>query len=672
MVEATQSRRLTTIVALDVAGYSARTEADEARTTAEVAALRSVIEGIAGPRGGRVFSTAGDGFMLEFGSSLAAVEAAFALAEQCEPKVRVGVHLGDVVVQPNGDLLGHGVNVAARLMACSDPGAALVSADVRRTIRGPLAERLVSRGTLQLDKMTEKIEAFGLAAVGSAVGAAPSKSREPLLAVLPFDNLSDDREMQFFSDGVSEEIIQRLSRGARMKVIGRTSSFQFRGADKTARKVADELKCTHILDGSIRRAGGRVRISAHLVEAASQTTLWSDRYDRSLEDMFAVQDEIAEHIAVALDQTFTSFSTKAIDPSVYDLYLRASPRSYAPDELRTSVGLLEVTTQRAPHFAEAWGRLAYLRAWLRFYQPFADRAASADLVRREAERTLALDPQNVDALLAQLFLIPPFGRFGDHVAIVERIRQVPGVVDGQMYVGWYSRNVGWVRESLEETERAYRLDVLNPAWANLLALARMAAGRVAEAVPVFEDLMVRVPDMSFPVANLLRAKALLADWAAVDRLLDPSANFPLREFQDGVAFIQAKRNPTAENIGGIRSALAAHFKKTGCVDVSRLVYAAHLGLVDEAYHTAETARLGPRGAADDIMGPDGYRTALLFHAGMPELRNDPRFVPLCARLGLVEFWLATGKWPDCVDEVPYDFKAECEKARHIPIQEFGF
>ncbi len=672
MAEELQSRRLTTIVALDVAGYSARTEADEDRTTAEVAALRSVIEGIAGPRGGRVFNTAGDGFMLEFGSSLAAVEVAFALAERCEPKVRVGVHLGDVVVQPNGDLLGHGVNVAARLMARSDPGSALVSADVRRTIRGPLAERLVSRGNLQLDKMTETIEAFALAAAGSAVVTAPSRSCEPLLAVLPFDNLSDDREMQFFSDGVSEEIIQRLSRGARMKVIGRTSSFQFRGADKTARKVADELKCTHILDGSIRRAGGRVRISAHLAEAATQTTLWSDRYDRSLEDVFAVQDDISEHIAVALDQTFSSFSTKALDPSVYDLYLRASPRSYAPDELRSSVGLLEVATQRAPHFAEAWGRLANLRAWLRFYQPFAERAASADLVTREAERALALDPQNVDALLAQLFIIPPFGRFGDAVAIVERLRRAPGVVDGLMFVGWYSRNLGWVRESLEDTERAYRLDALNPLWANLVALARMAAGRVAEAVPLLEDMMARVPDMSFPVANLLRAKAFLEDWAAVDRLLDPSAKFPLREFQDGVAFIQAKRDPTPENISGIRSALEAHFEKTGSVDVSRLVYAAHLGLVDEAYRTAETARLGPRGTADDIMGPDGYRTALLFHAGMPELRDDPRFVPLCARLGLVEFWLATGRWPDCVDEVPYDFKAECEKARHIPMEEFGF
>jgi TolB-like protein len=672
MADDPPSRRLTTIVALDVAGYSARTEADEVRTAAEVAALRRVIEGIATARGGRVFNTAGDGFMLEFGSSLAAVEAALALAETCEPRVRVGVHLGDVVVQPNGDLLGHGVNVAARLMARSDPGAVLVSADVRRTIRGPVAARLVSRGSLQLEKMTETIEAFALGSAAPVTVAASPTSAEPLLAVLPFDNLSDDREMQFFSDGVSEEIIQRLSRGARMKVIGRTSSFQFRGADKSARNVAKELRCSHILDGSIRRAGGRVRVAAHLVQSVSQTTLWSDRYDRSLEDIFAVQDEIAEHIAAALDRTFTSFSTKAIDPAAYDLYLHASPKSYAPQELRTNIGLLEVATQRIPEFAEAWGRLAYLRSWLRLYQPFAERDASARLVAYEAGRALALDPHNVDAQLAQFFVLPPFGAFVEADIVMERVARAPGLGAGGIYVGWHLRAIGRLRESVEATEGAFLLDALNPMSANLVALSRMASGRVAEAVPVFEDLMERVPDMSFPIANLLRAQAFLEDWAAVDRLLDPAARHPLREFQDGLAFIRTKRDPTPENVGAIRSALAAHHSRTGCVDVSRLVYAAHLGLVEDAYHTAETACLGPRGTDDDIMGPDGYRTGLLFHAGMPELRNDPRFVPLCARLGLVDFWLATGRWPDCVDDVPYDFKAECEKARTVPVDAFRF
>ena len=269
-------------------------------------------------------------------------------------------------------------------------------------------------------------------------------------------------------------------------------------------------------------------------------------------------------------------------------------------------------------------------------------------------------------------MIPPFGRFVEGDAVVERIRQAPGPGDGGRYIGWYLRTMGRVRESLEETERAYRLDALDPMSANGLALARMAAGRLAEAVPVYEDLVTRVPDMSFPVSSLLRAYAFQQDWAAVDRLMELAAKRQLREFQDGLPFIRAKRDPTSQNISAWRSALEAHVKKTGCVDVSRLVYSAHLGLVDEAYRAAETACLGPIGTSDDMMGPDGYRTSLLFQAGMPELRNDARFARLCARLGLVEFWMATGKWPDCTDEVPYDFRAECARARHTPKQDFGF
>jgi TolB-like protein len=503
--------------------------------------------------------------------------------------------------------------------------------------------------------------------------AAPAEplaaTNEPLLAVLAFDNLSSDPEMQFFSDGISEEIIQRLSRGANLEVIAPTSSFQFRGERKA--EAAKSLRCSHVLDGSVRRAAERVRISAHLNEASSGTMLWSERYDRSLEDVFAVQDEISESIARALHQRFSSASTRTVDPAAYDLFLRASPKSFAPDELRAHVGLLEVVTERAPDFAEGWARLALLRAWLHLYQPFAERPASAALVSREAARALALDPQSIDAMTAQLFVVPPFGRFVEGDAIVERMQRTPGSDAARRYIGWYVRTMGRVRESLEETERAYRLDALDPMTANLVALARMAAGRVAEAVPVYEDLVERAPGMSFPVSSLLRAHALRQDWAAVDRLLALAAKRQLRELEAGLPFIRAKRDPTPENVGAWWNEVAAHVAKTGCIDVSRLVYAAHLGLVEEAYRAAEGARLGPAGTGDDVMGPDGYRTSLLFQAGMPELRNDPRFARLCARLGLVEFWTTTGKWPDCAAEVPYDFRAECEKTRHVPKDHFG-
>jgi len=663
-----------------------------------------------------------DGFLLLFERPIEGVR--FAMAYQARLRElgaafdsavtsRVGIHLGEVVLRENApedvargakpmEVEGLAKAIAARVMSLAGHGRILLTRAAydfaRRAAVGAKDEALLRwavHGRYALAGVADLVEVCEVAEPGPAALERPPDSEkahragdegtpdaaearplpksvttEPVLAVLAFDNLSSDPEMQFFSDGVSEEIIQRLARGAKLKVIGRTSSFQFRGDRKA--EAAQSLNCSHVLDGAIRRAAGRVRISAHLVEASSRTTLWSDRYDRGLEDIFAVQDEISENIAAALDRAFSSFSTQAVDPAVYDLYLRASPKSYAPDELRTHVGVLEVVTQRAPHFAQAWGRLAYLRSFLRFYQPFADRAASAALVAREAAHALALDAQSIDALAAQVFVMAPFGRFIEADAALERLRQAPGSGDARRYIGWFLRTMGRVRESLEETENAYRLDALDTMSANTVALARMAAGRVAEAVPVYEDLVVRVPDMSFPVTSLLRAYAFQQDWPAVDRLLALTAKRQLREFQDTLPFVRAKREPTPEHIGAWRSALETHVSKTGCVDVSRLVYAAHLGLVEEAYRAADAARLGPTGTSDDIMGPDAYRTSMLFQAGMPELRNDPRFARLCARLGLVEFWITTGKWPDCADEVPYHFKLECTKAQGVTKEEFGF
>jgi hypothetical protein len=333
---------------------------------------------------------------------------------------------------------------------------------------------------------------------------------------------------------------------------------------------------------------------------------------------------------------------------------------------------LEAAVQRAPNFAEAWGRLAYVRTWTRLYQPFVERAASAASVTREAERALALDPQNVDALTGQYFNFPPYGSFIASDAAMERVRKAPGRGEGQIYIGWHARTIGRARESAELTEETYPSDPLNPMFVMLTAMARMAIGQVAEAIPLLEDLMARSPGMIYPVVVLLRAFALLNDWPAVDKLLAAATNLPARAFDDGVMFVRAERNPTAENIGAMRDALEAHVARTGSVDVSRLVYAAHVGLVDDVYRIVESAHLGPRGSVDDVIGPDGYRTGMLFWKGMPEIRNDPRFVRLCARLGLVEFWLATQKWPDCADETPYDFKAACEEARSIPKEAFGF
>jgi TolB-like protein len=489
-----------------------------------------------------------------------------------------------------------------------------------------------------------------------------------LIAVLPFDNLSSDPAMEFFSDGVSGEIIQHLSRVANLKVVSRTSSFQFRGAQKAG--AGASLGCDYVVDGSIQRAAERVRVSAQLMETASRTTLWSERYDRGVEDIFAVQDDISQSIASALHRTISGVVIQHAPPAEYDLYLRSSPKSFAPDELRTSVRLLEIVTERAPRFGEAWGRVAYLRGFLHVYLPFAERPANAMRVEQDAATALSLDACNIDALAARCFIAPPFGGFIESDRSIEQLRRARGAGDGRRYIGWFMRHTGRLREALEETQEAFRLDRLDPMSINLLALAHMACGEIAAAIPLYEDLVARVPQMSFPISSLLRAHAFREDWDAVDRLLAIAATRPLREFQDTIPFVLAKRDP--KHINAWRGAFEAHIAKTGWVDIARLVYAAHLGLVDDAYRAADVVRLGPVGGAEDLMGPDGYRTALLFQANMPQLRDDARFPQLCARLGLVDFWMTTDKWPDCVAQTPYDFKLECARAQDTPREAFGF
>ena len=503
----------------------------------------------------------------------------------------------------------------------------------------------------------------------SPPGPVPLLPADPVLAVLPFDNLSTDTEMVFFSDGISEEIIQRLTRGANLKIIGRTSSFQFRGERKA--QAAAALRCSHVLDGSIRRAAGRIRIAAHLTETVGQTTLWSERFDGTLEDTFALQDEISEQIAAALHRTFESFSTPGIDPRDYDIYLRAALFSLAPDELRQAIPLLEGVTSRSKNFAEAWGRLALARAFHHMYSPFRDRAMVIARTREAATRALTLDPRSSEARLAELLIQPAYGAFVETEAAAGRVGSTPGGDGPGMFVGRFMRSVGRAREAAELSERAYRLNAFDPLYVNLYALSIMAVGCVAESVKVLEGVVARAPEMSFGVANLMRAYAFAGDWAGVDRLLDPAADRSFREFEAGVPFIRAKQSASEQAIGVVRQDLKDRVAKTGCLDVARMVYAAHLGLTDLVYQLAEGAHLGPRGDDTDIMGPDAYATGMLFWEIMPEIRRDPRFVTLCARLGLVDYWLETDKWPDCVDErLPYDFRAACEAHRDHPKDRF--
>lgn len=315
MTEDRVQRRLAAILAADVAGYSKLMGADEAGT---LAVLRDIWADHFNPvvtrHGGRVVKMMGDGALVEFASAVDSVECAVAIqnamaafnAGRDGPKVefRIGVNLGDIVIEGD-DIFGEGVNVAARLESQAPTNGVLVSEGIYAQVRGKVAVEFSDAGELALKNIAAAVRAWVWGGEGMPVAPAPAAPRDegPSIAVLPFTNMSGDPEQEYFSDGISEDIITDLSKVAGLMVVARNSSFVYKGRTVDIRTVGRELGVSSVLEGSIRRAGSRVRITAQLIDARTGAHLWGERYDRDLTDIFAVQDEVTLQIVGALRVT---------------------------------------------------------------------------------------------------------------------------------------------------------------------------------------------------------------------------------------------------------------------------------------------------------------------------------------------------------------------------------
>ena len=526
-------------------------------------------------------------------------------------------------------------------------------------------QRFVSRERAALAPMPS------LATVAAKSAPAPASAPETLLAVLPFDNLSSDAEMAYFSDGVSDDILGRIMRGSRLRVIGRTSSFQFRGADKP--KAAAALGASHVLDGSIRRAGNRVRIAAQLTEAASQTMLWSDKFDRDLEDIFAVQDEISQAIADALNAAFFPAKQAKVDPLAYDLFLRGKQFDSSPEAIHRNIELLEAAVKMEPAFADAWGTLAVQRYLGRVLVPWSERAPIDARIAECASRCLSLDPDNADAIIAELSMLQPFGDYLGHHAKIEQLLHVGrNSANALGVVGLYLEALGRPLEAVTISSRGAALDPLNYISNSIRAMSLWRSGAFEEGRTAEARVVETWPDSHHDLALLILAEAHAGNWAEVDRLTDPArlAQLPLREHRGVVQLVAGTRDPNVETRRAVLAPFIQMIELSGHADAATFLWIAELGGADAAYALLDRTKLGPSGGPTDVLGTNAYRTHMLFPAAYTRLRADPRFVKLCARLGLVEYWLATQKWPDCAEVVPYDFRAECEKYRDYPKDVF--
>ena len=389
-----ESRKLAAILAADVVGFSRLTGADEDRTLARLRALRSdLIDPTISVHHGRIVKRTGDGALVEFRSVVDAVRCAIevqnamvernvGVPEDRRIEFRIGIHLGDVVEEADGDLMGDGVNIAARLEGVAEPGAICLSEDAYRQVKGRLDLAVSDLGATQLKNIAEPVRVY-LLQVGVTAGAKPATQTEPAametprarlslpdkpsIAVLPFANMSGDAEQEYFVDGMVEDIITGLSRIKWLFVVARNSSFVYKGKPVDVRQVGRELGVRYVLEGGVRKAGNRVRITAQLIEAETGAHLWADRFDGALEDVFTLQDQITDRVvgivepSVQRSEIERSRRKRPENLDAYDPYLRAVPHmaSFMPADARIAAGFLEDALRLDPNYAPAHGLLAY-------------------------------------------------------------------------------------------------------------------------------------------------------------------------------------------------------------------------------------------------------------------------------------------------------------------------
>ena len=426
------SRKLVAVFAADVEGYSRLMGADEVGTLKGLTERRAILDRFIGEHRGRIANTAGDSVLAEFGSAVdavqCAVEAQTALAEANSSlapdrriSFRIGVHIGDVMVRA-GDLFGDGVNIAARLQTLANPGTVCISGATYDQVRKVLPMTFVDLGVQQVKNIQEPIRAFQVSAPSETQQAARERAAEaeslppmpdkPSIAVLPFENMSGDPEQEYFADGMVEEITTALSRFKWLFVIARNSSFTFKGQAVDVKEVGRRLGVRYVLEGSVRKASGKVRITGQLIDAVTGTHIWADRFERDLTDIFALQDEVTVAVVSAIQpkllQTEIAMATRRRPENLtaYDFYLRALQQYY----LTTREGAAEAIrlAHRALELDPRFGLVAALAGASHTRNVLWGYAADPQFDRKEAVRllrlALSLDDSDADALAWAAFI----------------------------------------------------------------------------------------------------------------------------------------------------------------------------------------------------------------------------------------------------------------------------
>ncbi|HSD09843.1 MAG TPA: adenylate/guanylate cyclase domain-containing protein [Candidatus Binatia bacterium] len=478
----TTKRRLAAVLSGDAVGYSRLMSEDEEATIAALGKARETFRSLIASHEGRVVDTAGDSVLAVFDSVVEALRSAVEIQEELRRRsedvpdarrmsFRIGVNVGDLVEQSDGTVYGDGVNIAARLQALAEPGGICVSELAFAQARNKLEARFEFLGEQQVKNIPEPVRAYRLLPRDRGASAEPkSLSSKPSIAVLPFENMSADPEQEYFSDGISEDLITALSRIRWLFVVARNSTFTYKGKAVDVKQVARELAVHFVLEGSVRKGGGRVRITAQLIDASTGSHVWAERYDRELADIFAVQDEITETIAAAIEPELAQFERERArrkppeSLDAWDLYQRGLWHiwQFGPRDNEEARGLLERATSLDTTFAPFFSALAlcYFQDHVFMFHPtenVLDKAFDA------ARRAVALDDKDATghAVLGRVYTAR-----GEHApSIVEletALRLNPSLSWAHYGLGMALVLTGRAEEGIREVDLAERLSPHDP------------------------------------------------------------------------------------------------------------------------------------------------------------------------------------------------------------------
>ena len=502
MAEERVERRLTAILAADVAGYSHLMGVDEEATHKHLKAhLSELVDPKIRQHRGHIIKSTGDGLLAEFASVVDAVRCATEIQRGMATRnsdtpgerridFRIGINVGDMIID-GGDIFGDGVNIAARLEGVAEPGGICVSGRVQEDAQGRVDVAFEDQGEQQLKNIARPVRVFRVR-IKENDKAAPSAlplPSKPSIAVLPFTNMSGDPEQEYFADGITEDLITGLSQIRWLFVIARNSTFVYRGRAVDVKQISRELGVRYLLEGSVRRVGNRIRISAQLIDGTTGTHHWAERYDREFTDIFALQDEITRSVAAAIEprmlaaEGIRSLARSPDDLDAWALVARALTYfgRISREDTKTAIGILEQATARYPDYALAHSLLSYSLTFAS-HMGWIDQAEALKNSRRHINVAAKLDDNDPWVHIAFGYL-----RRGEKsIAAYRRALELnpnSAVAHGQLGRGltWAGRS----DEAISELELAIRLsphDPQKPILMGTTALAHYFAGRFAEAI----------------------------------------------------------------------------------------------------------------------------------------------------------------------------------------------